>query len=74
MMQASKQDNMDLGVKSQGTERKPSWVLQSLEGWKQGLVSSRGLNRDPEGRLRGSQTTSRSTFVAKATQAWKGMK
>lgn len=47
MMQASKQDNIDLGVKSQGTERKPIWVLHSLEGWETGFGIQTGIKQRP---------------------------
>lgn len=46
-MQASKQDNIDLGIQSQGTERKPIWVLRSLKGWETGFGIQPGIKRRP---------------------------
>lgn len=38
---------MDLGVRSQGTERKPIWVLCNPEGWDTGFGIQPGIKQRP---------------------------
>lgn len=77
MNDASKQDNIDLGKLSPRYKGASpfEWVTASRYR-KEGLVSSRGLSRDPEGRLRQPERLRDHilNLGAKGTQAWKGIK